>query len=53
MGENSMRISFELRPKLEIEKPWYRIGRADVTANSNMRPPFSEVKTCPGNHYLP
>ena len=31
----------------------YRIGRDDVTAHSNMRPPFSEVKTSPSNRYLP
>ena len=30
-----------------------RIGRDDVTAHSNMRPPFSEVKASPGNRYLP
>ena len=30
----------------------YRIGRDDVRAHSNMRPPFSEVKTSPGNRYL-
>ena len=30
-----------------------RIGRDDVIAHSNMRPPFSEVKTSPGNRYLP
>ena len=41
-----------LYQNLILEHMFYRIGRDDVTAHSNMRPPFSEVKTRPGNGWV-